>query len=177
MKLRQLFTSLRQRSMVMTAVVAGGLALGGLKSDATASASRPFLYYDGRNASVPSNLPIPIHRAVQAANSLQTKPYRLGGGHRFLHDKGYDCSGSVSYVLHLAGLLQGPMTSGAFKNYGSPGQGRYITIFAKEGHVFLSICGLRFDTSDWGAGRGDGPRWRPKSRKFSGYEMRHPPGL
>ncbi len=139
--------------------------------------SREFLSYNGRYAQAPASVPMPVHRLVDAANRLQGKPYIWGGGHKFLNDRGYDCSGSVSYVLHQAGLLRAPLQSGEFLQYGDPGPGRYITIFMKNGHVFMSVLGLRFDTSDFGSGRGDGPRWRPTARKFNGYSMRHPPGL
>lgn len=135
------------------------------------------LNYNGRYAAAPAGMPVAVARAVAAANELQGKPYVWGGGHRFLNDRGYDCSGSVSYVLHKAGLLRGPLTSKGFREYGAPGPGRYITIYVSGDHVFLSICGLRFDTSDYGANRGDGPKWRPTARKFSGFEIRHIPGL
>ena len=42
-------------------------------------------------------------RAIAAANRIAGLPYRFGGGHRSFSDSGYDCSGSVSYVLHGAG--------------------------------------------------------------------------
>jgi len=147
------------------------------QSKGYANAPYPYLAYDGKIARAPQGVPTHVHYAVNAANSLQKKPYVFGGGHRRLYDRGYDCSGAVSYVLYHAGLLRGPLTSQGFRQYGQSGPGRFITIFVGEGHVFLSICGLRFDTSDWGAGRGDGPRWRPKSRKFAGYQLRHPPGF
>lgn len=146
-------------------------------SQVEAASPGRFLEYNGKTARARSEMPGAVHEAVKAANRLQGKPYVFGGGHGRLHDRGYDCSGAVSYVLHHAGLLRGPLTSRGFLNYGEPGPGRYITLFVSKGHVFMSICGLRFDTSDWGAGRGDGPKWRPKSRKFSGYVMRHPSGL
>jgi cell wall-associated NlpC family hydrolase len=114
---------------------------------------------------------------VAAANELQGKPYVWGGGHIRLNDRGYDCSGAVSYVLHKAGLLRGPLTAKEFHRYGAPGPGRFINIYMSGDHVFLSICGLRFDTSDYGANRGDGPKWRPTARKFPGFEVRHIPGL
>lgn len=136
-----------------------------------------FLEYNGRYAQAPMSAPMAVHRAVDAANQLQNKPYVWGGGHRYLYDRGYDCSGSVSYVLYKAGLTRGPLLSKEFLNYGESGPGRYITIYVRDGHVFLSILGLRFDTSDVGAGRGDGPKWRPVARSFRGYTMRHPPGL
>src|SRR5687768_3652674 len=76
-----------------------------------------YLHYNGRYAAAPPGLPISVARAVAAANELQGKPYVWGGGHRFLNDRGYDCSGAVSYVLHKAGLLRGPLTSKGFRNY------------------------------------------------------------
>lgn len=136
-----------------------------------------FLHYNGRYAAAPGGLPLSVARAVAAANELQGKPYVWGGGHRYLNDRGYDCSGAVSYVLHKAGLLRGPLTSKGFQDYGAPGPGRFISIYVSHNHVFLSICGLRFDTSDYGANRGDGPKWRPTARKFPGFEVRHIPGL
>ena len=139
--------------------------------------SRECLDYNGRYAQAPMSAPMPVHRAVDAANQLQGKPYVWGGGHRHLNDRGYDCSGSVSYVLYRAGLSGGPMQSRDFRTYGEPGPGRYISVYYRDGHVFMSICGLRFDTSDYGSGRGDGPRWRPTARSTRGYTVRHPPGL
>ena len=64
------------------------------------------------------------HRAVSiaAANRIARLPYRYGGGHRSLPDSGYDCSGSVSYVLHGAGLLRTPLDSRALMSYGAPGR-------------------------------------------------------
>lgn len=136
-----------------------------------------FLSYNGRYAAAPMGLPAAVARAVAAANELQGKPYVWGGGHRTLNDRGYDCSGSVSYVLHKAGLLRAPLTSKSFQSFGAPGPGRFITIYVSGNHVFMSICGLRFDTSDYGANRGDGPKWRPTARSFSGFQVRHIPGL
>ncbi len=144
---------------------------------AMAPQQQPFLDYDGRFAQAPSYMPEPVRRAVDAANRLQDKPYIWGGGHRVLEDRGYDCSGSVSYVLFNAGLVRGPMTAKNYMSYGVPGPGRYINIYVKGDHIFMSICGLRFDTSDHKADRGKGPRWRPTARSFAGFEVRHIPGL
>jgi len=142
-----------------------------------AKANGAFLNYDGRFAAAPLNMPAQVQIAVQAANELQGKPYVWGGGHKFLNDRGYDCSGSVSYVLFKAGVVRGPMTSRDFRNFGESGPGRFITIYVNNEHVFISICGLRFDTSDHGSNRGKGPMWRPTARSFAGFEMRHPAGL
>ena len=117
--------------------------------------------------------PAAVQRAIAAANAIATKPYRYGGGHASFNDTAYDCSGSVSYVLHAAGVLDAPMASGAFMSYGRPGPGKYITIYANSGHMFMTINGRRFDT---GYG-GEGNRWASGSRPTSGYVVRHPPGL
>jgi len=130
-----------------------------------------------KRVSAPANAGSVIRVAVAAANRLQDKPYKWGGGHSRHEDTGYDCSGSVSYVLMKAGLLRSPGTSRSFMKYGHPGPGRWITIYARNGHVFMTICGLRLDTGGHG-GRGEsGPRWRYSSRSVSGFVMRHPPGF
>ncbi len=114
-----------------------------------------------------------ISRAIAAANSIATLPYKWGGGHGSFQDSGYDCSGSVSFVLHAAGVLSSPLDSTGLESYGAPGPGRYITIYANAGHAFMTINGRRFDT---GYG-GEGNRWASGSRPTSGFVVRHPPGL
>lgn len=134
------------------------------------------LRFDGHYASSPVTAPVPVQRAVQALNSIQNKPYRRGGGHASVEDHAYDCSGSVSYALIKAGLLRAPLSSGGFASYGQPGPGRYITIYVKPGeHVFMTVCGLRMDTS--GGGQEQGPRWRAKPRNADGFILRHPAGF
>lgn len=122
------------------------------------------------------SLPSTVHLLIGSANALQSKPYLFGGGHRRLEDVGYDCSSASSYVLIKAGLLQNVLNSTLFAEYGQPGPGRYVTIWVKPGHhVFLTICGLRFDTS--GGRVSEGPRWRKAVRSTDGFMPRHPPGL
>lgn len=137
----------------------------------------PFLHYDGRTAWLMRLVPTPIYNAVLSANKLQGKPYKWGGGHRSYHDTGYDCSGSTSHVLISAGLLQSPITARDFMRYGEPGPGRYITIYAREGHVFMEICGLRFDTSGSSSSGSRGIFWRTSSRNTDGWAVRHPAGF
>jgi peptidoglycan hydrolase-like protein with peptidoglycan-binding domain len=115
-----------------------------------------------------------IHRLISAANRIATAPYRYGGGHGTYHDSGYDCSGSISYALHYAGLLRTPLDSSGFMSYGSPGRGRHITIYANAGHAYMVVDGRRFDTS---AIRETGSRWTSTHRSSSAYVVRHPPGL
>ncbi|HEU4657568.1 MAG TPA: peptidoglycan-binding protein [Capillimicrobium sp.] len=117
-------------------------------------------------------LPRAVRRAIRAANRIDQLPYRYGGGHGSFTDTGYDCSGSVSYVLHAAGKLRSPLDSSALMSYGRTGPGRYITIYSNPGHVYMTINGRRFDTSGSAAGR-----WQPDQRSSAGYVVRHPPGL
>lgn len=124
----------------------------------------------------PRNAPRQVKRAIAAANSLVNKPYRMGGGHRKHYDSHYDCSGSTSFVLKEAGLLTSTRHSKLFLNYGQRGAGDWISVYAKNGHVFLVICGLRFDTSGSGR-RGEGPRWRVDGRNTQNFLVRHPTGL
>ena len=119
----------------------------------------------------PRNAPSQVKRAIAAAN-----PYRLGRGHRRHHDTHYDCSGSTSFVLKEAGLLTSTRHSRLFLNYGQKGAGDWISIYAKNGHVFMVICGLRFDTTGSGR-RGEGPRWRVDGRNTRHFLVRHPTGL
>lgn len=132
--------------------------------------------FDGRFASVGQTAPQALQFAVYAANTLQNKPYVLGAGHRNIEDSAYDCSSSTSYVLMKAGLLNRCLSSKEFANYGQAGQGRFITIWVKPGeHVFITICGLRMDTS--GHVTGEGPRWRTQGRSYAGFSPRHPVGM
>lgn len=112
---------------------------------------------------------------ISAGNRIAGKPYKYGGGHRSFHDSGYDCSGTVSYALHGAGLINSPATSGGLRSYGSRGTGRYITVYAKSGHAFIVVAGLRLDTGY--NGENEGPKWSTRSRPIKGYVARHPPGL
>ena len=113
-------------------------------------------------------------RAISAANRIAAFPYRWGGGHRSFHDSGYDCSGSVSYVLHATGRLGRPRDSGELMSWGQPGRGRWITVYANAGHTFMVIRGRRYDTT----GRWDtGSRWQRVDRSSAGYVARHPAGL
>ena len=126
-------------------------------------------------AIVPKHAPPAVHRIVSSGNKIKGLPYKLGGGHRRINDNGYDCSGAVSYVLIKAGLLGSPLTSNGFKKYGRRGKGDWVTIYAKNGHTFLVVGGLRFDTGYNGEGRG--PKWTVHDRPTRGHVMRHPAGL
>ena len=124
--------------------------------------------------SASGGLPIRVRRIIAAGNRIAFKPYKYGGGHGQWEDDGYDCSGSVSYALHGAGYLSAALTSGDFMSWGSPGKGRWVSIYAAPGHVYMVVNGRRFDTT----GRAeDGTRWHADARSSAGYVVRHPPGL
>lgn len=128
-----------------------------------------------RGAMVPVTAPEAVKRVVAAGNRICGKPYIYGGGHRSFESRGYDCSGTASYLLHAAGALKAPITSDGFRKFGAPGPGKWITIYAKRGHVFTVVAGLRMDTG-WNGER-EGPRWSTMGRPAKGCVLRHPPGL
>ena len=118
--------------------------------------------------------PSEVAAVIGAADRIATLPYLYGGGHGSFDDSAYDCSGSVSYALHGAGLLEAPMDSGSLMTYGEPGPGRHVTIYANSGHVYMTVNGRRFDTS---ARSLTGSRWTAVPRSSGGYVARHPTGL
>lgn len=131
-------------------------------------------------AYAPADAPIQVKRAIWAGNRIRHKPYIYGGGHGVWNDSGYDCSGSVSYVLHAAGLLNTSMDSTEFESWGRRGLGHWITVYTNPAHAFVEIAGIRFDTSaeqDPNPPPGSGPRWRPLVTDSSGFQARHPAGL
>ncbi|MEP6954216.1 MAG: hypothetical protein ABI950_09175 [Solirubrobacteraceae bacterium] len=127
----------------------------------------------------PPTAPNKLVAIIQAANAVARKPYVYGGGHgRFageiFSDSAYDCSGSISYALAAAGLLESPVDSGTLARFGKSGPGKWVTIFANGGHAWMTVAGLRFDTS--GRDR-SGSRWQADGRGTAGFTVRHPPGL
>lgn len=130
-------------------------------------------------AAAPADAPPEVQQAIWAANKIIGLPYVYGGGHnaRFA-GRGYDCSGTVSFALHGAGLLRTPLDSGSFMRWGLAGKGSWFTIYTNPGHAFAVIAGLRLDTSAAGDPSGlKGPRWRPVLRSTHGFRARHPLGF
>ncbi len=125
-------------------------------------------------ASVADDAPDEVKAIIAAGNEIATKPYRYGGGHGRWNDTGYDCSGSISYALHGAGLIERARDSSEFERFGESGAGQWVTIYANSGHAYMVVAGLRFDTS--GRSR-SGSRWQTARRSSSGYVVRHPQGL
>jgi hypothetical protein len=129
-------------------------------------------------AAAPKNAPLSVKRAKCAANQLPSKPYRYGGGHKSFADHRYDCSGTISYVLGAAGLINTPRSSTEFRSYGERGLGKWITIYAREGHTFAVIAGLRLDTTPYDAYTGKwAPRWQTIYRPPRGFDARAPRGV
>ena len=129
-------------------------------------------------AAAPEQAPLAVKRAIWAANQLQSKPYRYGGGHRSFIDNGYDCSATISFALGGAGLIPSPMSSSDFRRFGAQGPGKWITVYARSGHTFAIIAGLRLDTTPYITAHDRwAPRWQPTRRKPVGFEARHPVGL
>jgi hypothetical protein len=135
-------------------------------------------------ATAPQNSPPKVLAMVAAANSIIHTSYCYAGGHGSWHSSCYDCSGSVGYVLHAAGLLSSPAPSGDFESWGQPGPGRWVTIYTNPNHIWIVIAGRAFDTADFGGPNipgGSGPRWRSNPTgnlgDGEGYTERHPAGL
>ena len=133
---------------------------------------------NGRAVPPPGAPPL-VKRVIAAANEIDGRPYIWGGGHLSFFTKGYDCSGAVSYALHGAGLLETTMVSGQLADWGAPGTGKWITVYANKEHVFMMVAGLRFDTREDLPGI-RGPRWKvspPQPSDAARFAERHPAGL
>ena len=159
------------------------------KPDGAASASgdlelsRPSTAGDGirQATALPNGIALPpleapeaVRQMIEAGNVIARSPYLWGGGHGKWVDKGYDCSGSVSFVLAAAGYLEAPLASGPLMSWGEPGPGKWVTIYSHQGHVFMEVAGIRFDTS---GARETGSRWQNGTRSTAGFVARHPSGL
>jgi peptidoglycan hydrolase CwlO-like protein len=182
--LHQQITELATRGQTGAKLDALNARLSSLEKTAAAQAARAAAT---RNASVggiavdtggmvqaPPGAPAAVAQVIAAGNAIATLPYIYGGGHASFHADGYDCSGSVSYALAAAGLVSSPMVSGDFESWGEGGPGRWITIYANAGHVWMEVAGWRFDTV---ALAESGTRWAQGGGEFSGFVVRHPAGL
>jgi hypothetical protein len=125
-------------------------------------------------ALAPAGAPAQVTALIAAGNQIATLPYKYGGGHQDFVDTAYDCSGSVSYALHGAQLLETTLDSTGLTRWGRAGAGRWITVYANKTHTYLIVAGLRFDTSGQKAA---GTRWQAAPRSSRGFKVRHPAGL
>jgi hypothetical protein len=123
----------------------------------------------------PKSAPPRVKAVIVAANKIRTKPYIFGGGHARWWDRGYDCSGSVSFALHGGKFLESPLPSGPMAKWGEEGSGRWITVWTNAGHAYAEVAGFRWDTSGDEGGE-TGPRWHEELRDNIGFVARHPAG-
>jgi cell wall-associated NlpC family hydrolase len=134
-------------------------------------------YVDGL-AAAPMSAPPAVQAVIWAANQIIGLPYIFGGGHGSFSSPGYDCSGTVSFALHGASLLDVPMDSSEFMSWGGHGIGRWVTVFTNPEHAYMTVAGLRLDTSAADdPSNQQGPRWRPLRPANAGFKIRHPAGL
>ena len=161
---------------LFAAIVPSTIANPFPESGPTVSGDRAQLRFG--KAAAPARAPLAVKRAIWAANQLNSKPYRYGGGHKSFTDNGYDCSGTVSYALGAAGLIKAPLSSTEFRRFGESGRGRWITVYARNGHTFAIIAGLRLDTTPYITAHDRWqPGWQTAERMPFGFEARHPVGL
>ena len=180
-----------------TEVGGGGEAISGSCPAPETGGSIPLPLTPGTQTKIlPSGLaaagaqaPPAVKDMVAAGNRLFGASYLYGGAHGTslnTLEPAYDCSSSVSYVLHWGGVLgANGLDSTELESYGEPGPGKYISIYANAGHAFMYVGGLRFDTVeapefDSGPNSGKpGPRWRVSASvpDWSTWTVRHPPGL
>jgi cell wall-associated NlpC family hydrolase len=142
---------------------------GGIGPDGTSGKPGKAKLKRNGKAVPPKNAPKRVRKAIRAGNKIRRKPYKWGGGHGRWNDKGYDCSGAVSYVLKGANMLNRPRASGGLMKWRKRGKGKWITVYAHGGHAFIIVAGLRFDTSGTG---GNGPRWHKQKRSRKGFKAR-----
>jgi peptidoglycan hydrolase CwlO-like protein len=148
----------------------GSLPTGEVPAPLTPGETAGFI--NESEASAPASAPDAIKAAISAANSIATTPYIWGGGHGSFESSGYDCSGAVSFALHGGGFLESPLDSTGLETWGSPGPGKWITVYANAEHAWMMIAGLAFDTVG-----GPGPRWHSSPVDSpEGFVARHPAG-
>jgi hypothetical protein len=136
-----------------------------------------------------------LTRLVTVANEIAAAriPYCFGGGHitparpshgAYCHNAanvhisgsayhGLDCSSSVSMLLQLSGINTPTLDSTEFMAFGDPGPGTHLTIWANPTHVFVTLDGDDWGTSDQNPS--GGPGWAPQST--AGFTPRHLAGL
>lgn len=155
---------------VSDAVVRQELAQSGISANPDVATLTP-----GGLAVAPIGAPPAVQDIINAGNQIALLGYRYGGGHGTFEDTAYDCSGSISFVLAAAHLLRATETSGQLESYGDPGPGKWVTIFATDGHTYMFVAGRRFDTVALAEG---GSRWSNRTGDDGGtFVARHPPGL
>ena len=163
----------RPEQRALQAAVARGERLPAGEETSAGATEQATIGPDGL-AVAPASAPAEVKAIIAAGNEIHATPYKYGGGHGRWKDSGYDCSGSLSYAFHGAGLLDTALDSTGFMSWGEAGKGQWVTIYANAGHAYMVVAGLRFDTSGAAA---SGSRWHEDMRSGRGYTVRHPEGL
>lgn len=149
------------------AAQSGGVSAGG--GGGTVSGAKAKLR-KGR-AIPPDAAPARVKRVIRAANEIaKGKGYCYGGGHSSFNSRCYDCSGAVSYALKGGNFVRRPMPSSGYFRWGRKGRGKWITVFTRSSHMYMTVAGLRFDT---GMVAGKGPGWSKQMRSAKGFRKRH----
>ena len=171
----------RPEAIALRDAVANGERLPGTETeteptepDYTAAATEKATLGPDGLAIAPPSAPEAVQQIIAAGNEIAKKPYKYGGGHAKQTDSGYDCSGSMSYALRAAGLVDESLDSTGFMSWEEAGKGEWVTTYAHGGHSYMVVAGLRFDTSGLDD---DGSRWHTTKRSAAGYTVRHPAGL
>ena len=132
--------------------------------------------------------PLEIYRAAHDL-ARGGHDYRFGGGHgkplpSIQPGEPLDCASAASLLLHRAGLFETPVafTSSRFaEQWGEPGEGRYVTLWANEEHVWIEFNldhdhAERFDPTPLGLAPGS-PWLSSRDLSTRGFSPRHSPGL
>jgi hypothetical protein len=163
-----------------------GSPTGGSEVEATSAVpAKPQLLVPGTRAryvdgfaAAPMSAPAAVQKIIWAGNQIVGLPYIWGGGHASFISPGYDCSGTVSFALHGGSMLATPEDSSEFMHWGSHGIGRWVTVFSNPSHAYMTVAGLRLDTSAADdPSNQQGPRWRPLRESNGGYAIKHPLGF
>ena len=99
----------------LSTTIPSELTIGEGMTSAKGPTLRPELLVPGTTArfvdglaAAPEGAPAAIQEMIWAGNELIGLPYIYGGGHGSFISPGYDCSGTVSFALHGASLLDVP---------------------------------------------------------------------
>lgn len=148
------------------------------------AASRGTVGFSGGPSGAPAKVQT-IIETIDAFDAAKTA-YLWGGGHGDFAspNERVDCSGFVSAVVHAAGYLSRPVTSGEFVSALTRGEGDWVTIYGDSEHVLMKV---KYPDGNWrwagtsNTNPGGGPGWISDSTGESGARSHpiasHPPGL
>ena len=130
------------------------------------------------------NAPAAIDAGLAEMEAISGTPYVWGGGHESAdavktRKKGYDCSGAMSRVLFVMGVLDEAQTSGTMASEFEPGKGEWFVLYANANHVWCEIK-TKDGWVEWeeGGTLGNHAGFLPAGTQSSGgYSARHPKGL